>query len=182
MHIRDGAYIGVAPVPGGLTNACVVVADPTPRALADPAALVTATLRRDPVLADRFRAAQMGVAPVVIGPLAVDATGACVAGLLTVGDAAGFIDPMTGDGLRFAFRGAELAVAVALEYGTTSRRTAFALTRRRQQEFRGKWWMNRALRALVASPRAVSWAGTGARVCPPLVRQLIARAGDVPAS
>ena len=30
-------------------------------------------------------------------------------GLLLAGDAAGFIDPMTGDGLRFAFAGARLA-------------------------------------------------------------------------
>ena len=180
MHIRDGAYIGVSPVPGGLTNACVVVADPTPHALAYPAALLTATLRRDPVLADRFRPAQMDVAPVVIGPMAVDATGACVAGLLTVGDAAGFIDPMTGDGLRFAFRGAELAAAAAVESGRVSLAVARALAARREQEFRGKWRMNRALRALVASPMAVSCVAAGARVCPPIVRQLIARAGDVP--
>ena len=94
----------------------------------------------------------MEEAPVVIGPLAVDATGVCVAGLLTVGDAAGFIDPMTGDGLRFAFRGAELAAAAAVESGDVSLASARALAARREREFRGKWRMNRALRALVASP------------------------------
>jgi len=180
MHIRDAAYIGVSPVPGGLTNACIVVADPTPRALASPAALLIDTLRRDPVLADRFSEARMEEAPVVVGPLAVDATGVCVAGLLTVGDAAGFIDPMTGDGLRFAFRGAELAAAAAVESGDVSLASARALAARREREFRFKWRMNRALRALVASPMAVSCVAASARVCPPIVRQLIERAGDVP--
>jgi len=37
-----------------------------------------------------------------------------VPGLLLAGDAAGFIDPITGDGLRFAVCGAELAATVAL--------------------------------------------------------------------
>jgi flavin-dependent dehydrogenase len=178
MHIRDGAYIGVAPVPGGLTNACVVVSDPTPHALADPSALLLTTLRGDRILADRFHAARMEAPPVVIGPLAVDATGACLAGLLTVGDAAGFIDPMTGDGLRFAFRGAELAANVVVESGGISLANAQALATQRQREFRGKWRMNRALRAVVASPAAVSCVAVAARICPPIVRQLIALAGD----
>ena len=51
----------------------------------------------------------------MLGPLAVDVAGAGVEGLLLAGDAAGFIDPMTGDGLRLAMRGGELAAEAALE-------------------------------------------------------------------
>ena len=36
-----------------------------------------------------------------LGPLAVESSAAGVPGLLLAGDSAGFIDPMTGDGLRF---------------------------------------------------------------------------------
>ena len=50
----------------------------------------------------------------VLGPLAVDALDGGYDGLLLAGDAAGFIDPMTGDGLRFAVRGGELAALAAL--------------------------------------------------------------------
>jgi flavin-dependent dehydrogenase len=182
MHIRAGRYIGVSPVPGGGTNACVVVSDPRSGSLSEPGALLRATLQRDPVLADRFASARMITAPIVLGPLAVDTTGAGVEGMLLAGDAAGFIDPMTGDGLRFAFRGAELAAEVALGWlAGTIEDAAGALGARRRAEFGGKWRMDRALRAVVASPRAVSWAARGARLCPPLVRHLIARAGDVPA-
>jgi hypothetical protein len=37
-------------------------------------------------------------------------------GLLVAGDAAGFVDPMTGDGLRFAVRGGELVADAALTH------------------------------------------------------------------
>ena len=116
----------------------------------------------------------------MLGPLAVDAVGAGAPGVLTAGDAGGFIDPMTGDGLRFAFRGAELAVEAAL--GAFSDGTVDAaawLDAARHREFAGKWRTDRALRALVASPRAVAWAARGARLCPALVRHLISAAGDV---
>ena len=112
MHFRRGRYVGVAPMPGDLTNVCVVTADRL--ALRDPGELVCSTVRRDPLLADRFARARAIAAPVCLGPLAVDARSSGMPGLLLAGDAAGFIDPMTGDGLRFAFRGAELAAEAAM--------------------------------------------------------------------
>jgi len=180
MHVRPGRYIGVAPVPGGLTNVCLVKASgPADRDLANPRALLTRELARDPVLRSRAAGARLVSAPVVLGPLAVDAVPAAIAGLLVAGDAAGFIDPMTGDGLRFAIRGAELTAAAALDalaHGWTGVHARLAETRAR--EFGGKWRFNRALRALVASPRAVDAATLGARVAPAVFRALIAHAGD----
>ncbi|MBW8861503.1 MAG: FAD-dependent monooxygenase, partial [Acidobacteria bacterium] len=106
MHVRRGRYIGVAAVPGGLTNVCVVRGSgPADPELADPRALLARELASDPVLRDRAAGARLVTTPVVLGPLAVDAVPVTVAGLLLAGDAAGFIDPMTGDGLRFAIRG-----------------------------------------------------------------------------
>jgi flavin-dependent dehydrogenase len=180
MHIRCGRYIGVAPVPGGLTNACVVVAEPRGGALAEPAALLVASLRSDPSLGYRFSSARLVSAPGVLGPLAVDTHTAGVQGLLLAGDAAGFIDPMTGDGIRIAMRGAELAAEIAIDALSGRIHDASAvLADRRRKEFASKWKMNRVLRALVASPRAVTWAARGARLCPAAVRHLITAAGDV---
>jgi flavin-dependent dehydrogenase len=180
MHVRPGRYIGVAPVPDGLTNACVVVSEPRAGSLAEPSALLNATLRRDPALGDRFAGATMVRPPKVVGPLAVDVARAGVPGMLLAGDAGGFIDPMTGDGLRFAFRGAELAAdaaARALADGTFDAPAWLEAARRR--EFAGKWRIDRVLRSLVASPRGLAWAARGARLCPPLVRRIISAAGDV---
>jgi flavin-dependent dehydrogenase len=180
MHVRRGRYIGVAPVPGGATNVCLVKpSHPADGDLRDPAALLADELARDPLLRDRFAGARLVTTPVVLGPLAVDVRSNAVDGLLLAGDAAGFIDPITGDGLRFAVRGGELAAAAALDaltQGWNGVHARLAATRRR--EFGAKWRFNRALRALVASPRGVSAAAATAPFAPAVVRVIISRAGD----
>ncbi len=180
MHVRQGRYIGVAPVPGGLTNVCLVspsrAGDPR---FADPAAALVGELARDPVLRERFAEARLVRPPIILGPLAVDVDRAAIDGLLLAGDAAGFIDPMTGDGLRFAVRGGELAALAALdalEHGWAGVHERAHAQRRR--EFGGKWRFNRGLRALVASPRAIEAAALGARFAPGVLRAMIAKAGD----
>ncbi len=180
MHVRRGRYIGVAPVPGGATNVCLVRPSyPGDGSLRDPAALLTQELSRDPMLRDRFAGACLIAPPVVLGPLAVDVYPAVINGLLLAGDAAGFIDPMTGDGLRFAVRGGELVAGAALDALTQGWTGTHArLAARRLTEFGRKWRFNRALRALVASPRSVETAAIGARLAPFVLRGIISRAGD----
>ncbi len=116
MHIRRGRYIGIAPLPGRVANVCVVKpssgGDPD---WGDPETVLRREIAAEPALHDRFARAPLIRPPMVLGPLAGDATGRTIDGLLLAGDAAGFIDPMTGDGLRFAVRGGELAAAAALE-------------------------------------------------------------------
>src|SRR5207302_5581939 len=134
----------------------------------DPGAASINALETDEVLRDRFSDARFLERATMIGPLAVDATHRRVPdGLLLAGDAAGFVDPITGDGLRFAIRGGELAAVAALEAlehgwdGVHAR-----LAARRQREFSGKKRFNRAIRSLVESARATRAAAFGARVAP----------------
>ncbi len=184
MHIRRGHYIGVAPLGGGVTNACLVLPQGARPAWAfrETAALLERTLRADALLAARFAHARRVSPPVLLGPLAVDARAAGAPGLLLAGDAAGFIDPMTGDGLRFAFRGAELAAQVAIEALASTMAVAphERLARLRAAEFGAKWRIDHALRALVASPHAVSAAALAAHAWPGGIRRIIRMAGDVP--
>ena len=180
MHVRRNGYVGVAPLPGGLTNVCVVrEATPGDPDFRDPGAMLRAAIECDAVLRERLAGGTLISPPVVMGPLAVDSTRTAIDGLLAAGDAAGFIDPMTGDGLRFAVHGGELAAAAALraiDRGWTGIHEALAESR--AAAFGSKWRFNRALRALVASPRAVLVAATGARLVPAAFRAIIARAGD----
>ncbi len=215
MHIRRGRYVGVAPIPEGLTNVCLVFepVGPTSRsgaygdrtgafcdpagldlvgptfrsgayggrrgAFRDPEALLRGTLEGDERLRDRFAGARLVAPPAVLGPLAVDVIDGTIDGLILAGDAAGFIDPMTGDGLQFAVRGGELAAAAAfdaLQHGWNGVHARLAAARRR--EFLAKWRFNRLLRTLVASPTAMRAAAMGARLSPAVVRVLVARAGD----
>jgi menaquinone-9 beta-reductase len=182
MHIRPGRYIGIAPVPGGLTNVCLVKSwRPGDRALGNPRDALLGELARDSLLRDRFAGARMVAPPAVLGPLAVDVGPWAIDGLLLAGDAAGFVDPMTGDGLCFAIRGAELVAAsalAALEHGWSGVHDGLAFQQR--AAFGWKWRFNRTVRALVASPRAVAAAAAGARIAPSVLRRAIAYAGDCP--
>lgn len=193
MHVRRGHYIGVAPVPGGLTNACLVVPSPASRGrigavdvrdslpFAQPAAALHQMLHADPELSARFAHARPAGPPVMLGPMAVDATAAGEPGLLMAGDAAGFIDPMTGDGLRFALIGAEMAAAVVMEVlaGTIAiDRAHLVLADRRHRAFATKWRFNRALRSLVSSPASVTMAAATAKLLPSLFGTMIRYAGD----
>ena len=183
MHVRRGHYIGVAPVPGGSTNACLVIPHYTGDApVGDPAIALKRALDADPQLRCRFANAQAVDAPVMLGPMAVDTLAAGEPGLLLAGDAAGFIDPMTGDGLRFAFLGAELAAAVINDVfngRVPIDRAHVELAKRRRSAFGSKWRFNRALRSLVASPFSVTAAAATARVLPPVFEGMIRYAGDV---
>ena len=139
------------------------------------------TLASEPLLRDRCANARLIAAPLVLGPLAIDAGSGMASpqGLLLAGDAAGFVDPMTGDGLRFALRGGELAAHAALQ----ALEHGWAGVHRwhhdaRQREFGSKWRFNRVLRGLVGSPLGVRGATLGGRIAPSAIRALVRYAGD----
>ncbi len=181
MHVRAGHYFGVAPLPGGLVNACLVT--PDLRSLSsyrDLGTLLTAAIGADRDLAPRFASARLVSSPTALGPLAVDARAAGMPGLLLAGDAAGFVDPMTGDGLRFAIRGGELAAEAALAALAAGGQPPYArLAGRRRRAFARKQRLNRLVRHLVAHPGSVRAASLVAPLWPAAVRMLVAVAGDV---
>src|SRR6185503_6251625 len=99
MHIRPHGYIGVAPLPGGLANVSVVRdAERLPPPQGDQQAFVRDALAGDSELRGRFARGTQVSRVTVLGPLAVDSRASGAPGLLLAGDAAGFVDPMTGDG------------------------------------------------------------------------------------
>jgi hypothetical protein len=145
-----------------------------------PDVALEAALVADARLRVRFEGARRVTEVQVLGPLAVDVAGAGVAGLVLAGDAAGFVDPMTGDGLRIAIKGAELAAEAALGYleGRIGQPHLW-LQGKRDTELAGKLRTNRLLRSLVARPLALGAAAVGARIVPAAVERIIMYAGDV---
>jgi flavin-dependent dehydrogenase len=103
-----------------------------------------------------------------------------VEGLLLAGDAGGFVDPMTGDGLSLAMRGSQLAALEALrtlesgDFAGAVRRLGEA----RARAFRSKLRFNRMVRWLVDSTLAVEIAGLGAAVAPGLLTKAVCYAGE----
>lgn len=117
MILADHAYCGLAPVPGGRVNVGIVLGGPRwqRRLAADGAAqVVTDVLAAIPVAPDdevEWASAERcdpieGAAP--LGHRVARRSGN---GWLLVGDAAGFLDPLTGEGLHRALVSAALAAA-----------------------------------------------------------------------
>ena len=179
MHLRPDGYIGLAPLAGGVTNVCVVRALDELRARRITAAdVVREAVAADAQLADRFGRARQLSEVAVLGPLGVEGRAAGRSGLLLAGDAAGFIDPMTGDGLRFALRGGELAAEAALRELESRGSADQFLAAARRREFGGKWRVNRALRRLSGSARGLRVAAALATCWSSPFARLIDIAGD----
>ena len=119
-------------------------------------AFFVARVKQLPHLARRVAGA-VRVAPLeAMGPLAYRVTPPRHGGVLLVGDAAGFYDPLTGEGVFSALRGAELAVetvARALARGDVSRGALAEYEAARRAVFAGKHRFTRALQFIVGHRR-----------------------------
>lgn len=115
MHLGPLGQIGVAPLGGGEVNLNLLLAPASAALLRRraPADLLRLALAATPTLAARCRRIETG--PVLTtGSLPQACRSVVGEGLCLVGDAAGFCDPFTGEGMSLALRGAEsLADALA---------------------------------------------------------------------
>lgn len=125
-------------------------------------------------------------APVrAMGPLAWRVTPPRQGGVLLVGDAAGFYDPFTGEGVFAALRGAELAAetaAHAVEAGDVSAAALAPYTRARHDAFAGKERVTRALQFVIRHRRLSNLAARTLARRPDLLDRIMGVIGDfVPA-
>ena len=126
-----------------------------------------ARVRQLPHLARRLAGASRRAPLRAMGPLAYRVTSPREGGVLLVGDAAGFYDPFTGEGIFTALRSAELAaetVVRALRAGTVSAVALGAFERARRAAFADKDRVTRGLQLLIRhrslANLAARWLGT----------------------
>lgn len=140
-----------------------------------------ARLRQLRHLARRLAGAEL-IAPVrALGPLAWRVAPPRLGGVLLVGDAAGFFDPLTGEGVFAALRGAELAAATAAEAlaaGDCSARRLAAYERGRRAAFAAKARLVRALHVVVGRRRLANLAAHLLASRPAVLDALLGVAGD----
>jgi flavin-dependent dehydrogenase len=122
------------------------------------------------------------VSPVrALGPLAHRVHPPRAGGVLLVGDAAGFYDPFTGEGVFTALRSAELAaetIVRALRAGDVSAPALAAYERARREAFRGKERVTRALQALIGRRRLANLACRALARRPAVLETLLGVFGD----
>jgi flavin-dependent dehydrogenase len=169
LTVGPGWYCGVAPVPGGRVNVGVVVPEATLRAAAGdgrPGAAASRVL--DDIVAllpgpagdEPWRWAPRTDAVTVALPLAHRPRRLAGPGWLLVGDAAGFLDPLSGEGLHRALASARLA-ADAIEMGDRGRPGALlAYDRRMRARFDGKDALSWLLQGFLARPELAAYAVT----------------------
>jgi flavin-dependent dehydrogenase len=162
MYYFPGGYCGLAPIESGLYNACCLVA----RSLAEDAPAVAdfaawiRTISGHHALAERLRPGAQVSKTVTTAPVKPARRRSDIHGALLAGDAAGFLDPFTGDGISIALQSGRLAARVlAGHLKNQSARDAFAEAAeayRRQLDAAvgGSYRLAGILRALVRAP---SW-------------------------
>jgi flavin-dependent dehydrogenase len=142
---------------------------------------LTARVRQLPHLARRLDGATR-VAPIqALGPLAHHVDPPRVGGVLLIGDAAGFYDPFTGEGVFTALRSAELAVETitrALGTGDVSVGALAAYESARREAFRGKERVTRALQLLIGHRRLANLACRALARRPHVLDALLGVFGD----
>jgi len=184
MHVAAAGYCGVAPLSPSQANVAFVV-DRSEMAAAgsDLQGFYRATLARWPRIVERLQGATLLAPPRAVGPLALESRRAVAPGAVLVGDAAGFYDPFTGEGVTLALRSAELAAAAihaALREDDRARLRGY--DRDRREATRDKFRFNRMLQQIVGRPWLANRVARRIAARPALADRLVGVAGDfVPA-
>ncbi len=154
IFVAPPAYAIMNPVAPGLVNLSLVVPlGAAPRGRRELAAYFDQAVRSQPGLAGRLREARRAGPVRALGPLAFRVAPPRAAGVVLVGDAAGFLDPFTGEGVYAALRSAELTAetaGAALARGDLSAAALAPAHARRVREFAPKLRVTIALQRVIA--------------------------------
>jgi geranylgeranyl reductase family protein len=182
IYVDPPDYSILNPVAPGIVNVGLVV--PLGHARPYSARLETffdARLRQLRHLTPRLAGMRAEGPLLAMGPLAYRVREPRVGGVLLAGDAAGFYDPFTGEGLYTALRSAELlaeAAHAALASGDVSARALAPYAEARRAAFAGKARVTRALQLVIAHRRLANAAARYLQRRPALLGTLMGVIGD----
>jgi len=191
LHTWRGGYCGLVRVEDGFTNVCLlsrydVIKERSQRA---PEAFWQWLLARCPALSRRFKKAEMvtpwlATANVSFGRQLPVEPGVLRGspGVLRCGDAAGYIHPLTGDGMAMAARSGELAGAIIgaqLRGGLSAHDAAVLYEAAWRREFAARLQWAARLEPLLTSPVLTTVAIPLLARAPRLARMAVARTRGV---
>jgi flavin-dependent dehydrogenase len=162
LHVAEGGYAGLALLEDSLATVTLITdVDAVAKRAGSVDAYYAAKLAEIPIVREMVAGAER-VGPIRgVGPLARQVRKRTGDGFLLVGDAAGFLDPFTGEGIYKALHGARLAAPVivsALERGDTSAYALAPYARAYRQAFFANTQVLRIVQAFVHSPPLMRYA------------------------
>jgi 2-polyprenyl-6-methoxyphenol hydroxylase-like FAD-dependent oxidoreductase len=175
LHPFSGGYCGLVRIENGLTNACLL-ADYNIVAGRSPAAFWQWLLEECPALHSRVGDAHTAMPWLSTANISFGGTQPAQDGVLRCGDAAGFIHPLTGDGMAMAARSGELAAVIivaALKRGLKKDDISTLYNAAWQREFAGRLRWATRLQPLLTSPHLSTLAIGVLKHTPNLARRAV---------
>ena len=154
MHVSRPGYTGIAPVSKDLTNVILVLDSfyLKGRSIED---LYVKTVLKNRQRNDLLTGGRLTEKPRVVSSLAYSVKSPSCGGLVLVGDAMGFIDPFTGEGIYLSLRSAQIAsgiIDLAFKNSDFSQNLLSQYEIIRMREFRKKFMLVNILQKLIYNP------------------------------
>jgi flavin-dependent dehydrogenase len=173
MHVGPGWYVGLAPIAGGELNVGMALPLNGERAPAEER--FSRAIAGLPAVAERLGAARRLTPILGASPIGHRVSRAAGPGWMLVGDAAGFIDPFTGEGIYRGLRSAR-AAADALASGDSGGSARYLAARRAAFSAKdGLTWM---VQGMLAAPPVMGYALRQLARRPQLAERLGSALGD----
>jgi flavin-dependent dehydrogenase len=160
MHVSRPGYTGISSVGNGRANVVLVVdrsaldgeRDERVEKVAKPETFYHHVLMKNCRRREMLQDAEQVEAVRSVESLAFAVKPVSCSGLVLVGDAMGFIDPFTGEGIYLSLRSSQIAAEVihgGFQSSNFSRNALSVYDKRRQEEFGGKFLLSRVLQWLI---------------------------------
>lgn len=179
LYAGHPVTVGIAPIGGGAVNVVVVVSGEGGRAVAGAREdFFDAAIAELPCTAAATRTGEVHAT----GPFDWRVRRATAGGAMLVGDAAGYFDPFTGQGVYRALRGAALAAQVAhhaLRSGDLSQNALAVYDDLRREAFAPGERLQHLIEMVVSRERLFRVVAAGLRRRPAVADELVAVAGDL---
>ena len=157
MHVSRPGYTGISSVGNGRANVVLVVDRSAldgerDERVAKPETFYHHVLMKNCRRREMLQDAEQVEAVRSVESLAFAVKPVSCSGLVLVGDAMGFIDPFTGEGIYLSLRSSQIAAEVihgGFQSSNFSRNALSVYDKRRQEEFGGKFLLSRVLQWLI---------------------------------
>jgi flavin-dependent dehydrogenase len=177
LHNFEGGYCGMSNVENGRTNLCYLTHRDNLRKYGDIATMEKEILYRNPFLKDIFlNSTFLLPKPEVINEISFETKEPVEDHVLMIGDAAGMITPLCGNGMAMAIHSAKLVSEVVIDFCTekNSRLEMEQWYRRAwSKNFQYRLWKGRKIQALFGNQKLSNFAVNLALHSKPIAKALV---------